>query len=119
MTSSTSSSPAVSRARVADVRNRPRRRREVSAAAARSKGPRRRARGGVGPSLRDDVAVTFIVDRALLDEDDEGAKAMAACHELVAADMRSVLLDALVACGVIRRVAKVLHVVLHVALHFA
>ena len=26
--------------------------------------PRRRARGGVGPSLRDDVAVTFIVDRA-------------------------------------------------------
>ena len=72
MTSSTSSSPAVSRARVADVRNRPRRRREVSAAAARSKGPHRRARGGIGPTLRDDVAVTFIVDRTLLDDDEEG-----------------------------------------------
>ena len=84
MTSSTSSSPAVARARVADVRNRPRRRREVSAAAARSKGPRRRARGGVGPSLRDDVAVTFIVDRALLDEDDEGERAVWACGNVEA-----------------------------------
>ena len=84
MTSSTSSSPAVVARARRGRRNRPRRRREVSAAAARSKGPHRRARGGIGPSLRDDVAVTFIVDRTLLDDDEEGERAVWACGNVEA-----------------------------------
>ena len=84
--SSSTTSSAPSRARVVvdvDVRRR-QSRREVTAHAARSKGPNRRARGGVAPNLRDDVAVTFIVDRALLDDDDGGERAVWACGNVEA-----------------------------------
>ena len=43
-------------------------RRDVGTAAARSRGPHRRPHRHVAPNLREDVAVTFVVDRAL-DED--------------------------------------------------
>ena len=52
-------------------------RREVGTAAARSKGPHRRPRGRVAPNLREDVAVTFVVDRAL--DESAGERGVRAC----------------------------------------
>ena len=56
---------------------RARRRRDVATRAARSKGPHRRARDRAAPNRRDDVAVTFVVDRAL--DEAAGERGVRAC----------------------------------------
>ena len=84
MTSSTSSSPAVARARRGRPKSSSASSRGIRGGRALERSPPTRARGGIGPSLRDDVAVTFIVDRTLLDDDEEGERAVWACGNVEA-----------------------------------